>query len=151
MVEEAFWQIYGKRYIYQVLKLYDDHKHNQKWTDIVTRAIVFYKDSSTGKWSVMIKEFTHSFEMARTLDNIFKNLKNIEDLTNEKQSIAVKARNNFLGDFKNIEQFLSEHSIKDEEGKPSDKRSVAYIIPDKKKKETNPKKSNKTTKQCKKQ
>ena len=117
--EEAFWQIYAKRYISHVLKLYDDHKHNQKWTDIVIRAIVFYKDASSGKWSVMIKEFIHSIEIARKIDNIFKNFENREDLTNEKnQNIAVEARNHFLGNFENIEKFLSVHNDK---GKPTNK------------------------------
>ena len=55
------------------LELYNNHEHNKFWKSIVARAIVFYLDGKAGKWSVKMKEFTHSFDDVKEIVKIFSN------------------------------------------------------------------------------
>ena len=110
-MDEAIWQIYGKRYIFKVLKLLDDDK-DLKWTKIVTRGIAFYKNQINSKWNIIIKEFTHSIEMAKVLDNIFNSFRSHTKLAHKTKAIALKHRKTFLEfvQFPTIDDFLLSRS-----------------------------------------
>ena len=136
VVDEAIWQIYGERYIFKVLKLLNDHKH-LKWTKIVTRGIAFYKNKMNSKWNIIIKEFTHSIEMAKVLDNIFNSYQSYTKLAHESKAIALKHRKAFLDivKFRTIDDFLLSHSQKNFELKkeiPKEKDEIEEEIPVKK-------------------
>lgn len=123
IADKALWQIYATRYLQIVLKLYDDHKINQQWTHIVTRGIAFFKNQVNDKWSIMIKEYRHSFEMARKLDGLFLSYKGrnklITDRKENNQKMVKLERKNFLASqrFTNLNEFLLDYSLKDKNEK----------------------------------
>jgi len=108
VADNALWQIYSKRYMQKIFQLYDDYEHNRFWTNIITRGIVFDKDIN-GQWSLFIKEFNHTIDKARVLDAKF-DVVNPKDLTHKIKHRANMARNNFLKEFKNLDQFLQFYS-----------------------------------------
>ena len=123
IADKALWQIYATRYLQNVLKLYDAHKINQQWTHIVTRGIAFFKNQVNDKWSIMIKEYRHSFEMARKLDRLFLSYERRNNLiTNREENNQTKVsleRKKFLESkgFFNLNEFLLDYSLKDKNEK----------------------------------
>ena len=123
IADDALWQIYGQRYMFEPLSLYRNHSHNKNWTKIVTRAIVFYQDNLNHQWSVMIKEFRHSINIAKELDEKFNKFEFREELNDKKSSTnRVENRNLFLtqNNVQSIEEFLLKYSQASEKNEPSD-------------------------------
>ena len=63
-MEEVLWRIYVKCYLQAALQHKKKHTHNDYWNSIIMRAIIFFKDKTSRKWSINIREFKHSLEDA---------------------------------------------------------------------------------------
>jgi hypothetical protein len=105
LMEDALWQIYSNGYMNIPVSLKKDTKKIY-WKFIITRAIVFFKDPSSaeGIWQADVKEYKHSFKVAKKLVEIFP-----ENLRNKNSKIEFLKVYNVA----NIYEFLDKYHYKD--------------------------------------
>ena len=65
---------------------------------------------TNGKWSLFIKEFNHTIDIVRAVDNQFNEYPHdLKHLISKSKNKAADARKKFLGNFKNLDEFLQFH------------------------------------------
>ena len=80
---DALWQILSRGYLNHLISLYENGKYDNKWENIIIRAIVFYrtrdtsiqpnkvKNEETYLWKMSIAEYKYSIQEAKNVNSIF--------------------------------------------------------------------------------
>ena len=100
VLENGVWQIYADKYLSEPLDYIKNHRITH-WEEIITRVIVFFRNTTARKWIMRVKQFKHSISQAETINCLFSAngvlLGNHRDLfAGETQERMIRARTVFL-------------------------------------------------------